>query len=181
MTDRISIEENAERVKIVIPLKRIWPFWWTYSLLLLVWIGSTIWGVSTLIGYAIGGDYGFTGLFLLAWIIILILIAALWFWLGSMVWKRWQYYTAGREILFFYPDKLIVRRPLSLMGVTDAYDRLYVSPLHFDDRIQAAVFDYGSYRIPVGSTLTPPEAGALVDLVNSRFYPDTLPEEDEED
>ena len=181
MTEPISIEENADRVKIVLPLKRLWPFWLTYSLLLVVWIGGTFWAVRTLFEYARSGNYGFEGLFLLAWVIILIIIAGFWLWLGSMVWKRWQYYTARREILFFYVDKLIVRRPLSLLGVTDAYDREFVSSFKYDDKVHSAAFDYGSYRIPVGNTLSPETATALVTMINDRFFPNSDSDDDDED
>lgn len=181
MGNRITVEENASRVKITIPLRRLWPYWLTYTLLLLIWIFGTIWGIQTLISYIIVGNYGFEGGFLIAWIIILVIIAGFWVYMGNTVWKRWQYYTSNREILFFYTDKLIVRRPLSLLGVTEAYDRQYVSYFRFDEKVSGVVFDYGTFRIPVGATLVPEESMALIGLINQRFFPDIFEEDDDDE
>lgn len=174
MTNRITVEENANRVKIVVPLERLWPFWITYSILLIGWLLASFWAASILVSFGISGNVGFEGLFLVAWIVILVIIGIFWFYAGRMIWRRWQYYTSNREILFFYPDKLIVRRPLSLLGITEAYDRQYVSAFRYDNTVNAAAFDYGSYRIPVGPTLTAEEAGALIGLVNERFFADQM-------
>ncbi len=181
MGNRITVEENVNRVKITIPLKRLWPYWATYTVILVGWLAGSIWAVQTLLSYIFIGSVGFEGGFLVAWIVILIIIAGFWIYMGGQVWKRWQYYTANREILFFYDDKLIVRRPLSLLGVTDAYDRSYVTGFRFDPKIQAAVFDYGSFRIPVGATLPVEESRGLIAIVNERFFPELLADEDELD
>lgn len=172
MLQRITFEENAERLKVVIPLKRMWGFWLTYSLLLLVWMGASAWALVYLFNLVRGGNFGFQGVYLLAWIVIMLIIAAAWWWVGSRVWRYWQYYSANREILFFYKDgRLVVRRPLSLLGVTDAYDWKHVTPFKFDDKVNAPTFGYGSHRVPVGLTLTTAESAALVEYLNQRYFP----------
>lgn len=172
MLSRISFEENAERVKITIPLKRVWGYWLTYTTLLLVWLASSGWAIFTLSGIIRSGRYGFEGVFLFAWFVIILIIAGFWFYMGRNIWQKWQYYTANREILFFYKEKLVVRRPLSLLGVTDAYDRKHVSPFKFDLKFNSPAFDYGTHRIPVGTTLNQSESKALIDHLNERFFPD---------
>lgn len=171
MLSRISFEENAERVKVVIPLKRIWGYWLTYTALLIIWFASTFWGVRTLIGIIRSGRYGFEGIFLFAWFAIIAIIAVIWWYMGRNVWRRWQYYTANREILFFYKDKLVVRRPLSLLGITEAYIWEHVSPFKYDSKFNCPSFDYGTHRIPVGTTLNKSESEALIDHLNGRFFP----------
>ncbi len=179
-TERIVFEENDERVKITIPLERQTAYWALYTTMLVVWIGGSIWGLSVVIGYIRSGDFGFEGVFLYVYFAILLTVAIFWWYLGQKVWKQWQYFSSNREILFFYPDRLIVRRPLSLLGVTDGYARQYVSRFSMDDKLECPAFDYGNYRIPVGMTLPKEEGEALVSEINSRFYAN-IPEEAEDD
>lgn len=179
MSNRIVVEENANRVKIIVPLKRLWPFWLAYTVLLIGWFIGSIWAIRTLFAYAVSGNVGFEGGYFIAWIVILVIITFLWYYVGRMIWRRWQYYSANREILFFYPDKLIVRRPLSLLGVTEAYDRQFVSLFRYDGKVESAAFDYGSFRVPVGATLPVEESHALVALINERFFADQVAEQGE--
>ncbi|MCZ7671129.1 MAG: hypothetical protein M5U34_30285 [Chloroflexi bacterium] len=66
--------------------------------------------------------------FTFAFSIILLIWVAIWLWLGKLVWQRWQYYAAGREIMFINKDRLILRRPVTIWGLTDAFDMAYVQP-----------------------------------------------------
>lgn len=171
MVERISFEENAERLKVTIPLKRIWGYWLAYTAMLLTWLTGSYWAITTLVSIIRSGEYGFEGLFLFAWFVIVFIIAAFWYYLGRNVWRRWQYYTANREILFFYTDKLVVRRPLSLLGITDAYAWQHISPFLYDKKYNCPAFDYGTHRIPVGTTLAEEESRALIGQLNERFFP----------
>lgn len=179
MLNRISFEENADRTKITIPLQRQWGFWLTYTILLLVWLTSTLWAIVTLFNTLSTGNYPFEGAYLFAWLVMLAIIGGLWWYLGRNVWRRWQYYTANREILFFYPDKLVVRRPLSLLGLTDAYDLQHVSLFRYDGKIDSLAFDYGTHRIPVGLTLPKEEAQALLSYLNSHFFTEHVANDDD--
>ena len=179
-TQRIVFEENEERVKITIPLERQTMFWALYTTMLIAWIVGSIWGLSVVAGYIRAGDFGFDGVYLYAYFLILLTVAAIWFQIGRKVWKQWQYFSSTREILFFYPDRLIVRRPFSLLGVTDGYARQHISRFSMDSKLNCPAFDYGNYRIPVGMTLPPEEGEALISEINSRFYAN-IPEEIEED
>ena len=180
MTQRIVFEENDERVKVIIPIERQPLYWGLYSLMLIIWIFSSVWGASTVIGFFRQGSFGLTGVYLGAYIFILLLVAVFWFYLGRKVWTQWQYFTATREILFFYPEKLIVRRPVSLLGVTDAYSREHVSRFSLDSKLNCPAFDYGTFRIPVGMTLPVEESKAFISEINRRFYAN-IPEDDDDD
>ena len=184
MLDRIIIEESDERTKITIPLRRNLPFWSTYAVMLLGWIAGSIWALRELVRLWRTGQYQqIDTAFLIAYVIILLLIAAGWYWVGQRVWRNFQYHSSNREILFFYPKRLIVRRPFSLLGITDAYDLQYVSPFRFDAKVESLAFDYGMYRVPVGISLSEDESQALKQLINERFFPhhQADPDEDEDD
>lgn len=181
MLDRIAFEENSERLKIIIPLQRQTTYWIIYSVLLITWIGGTIWAGIRLGQFIFSGDFGFEGLFLIAYFVILAIIAIFWFYVGRMVWRQWQFHSSNREILFFHVDKLIVRRPLSLLGVTDAYDRKFVSRFRFDERVRSPAFNYGTYRVPVGLTLDEQTARALVREINARCFGGESDEDDDDD
>jgi len=178
---RIIFEENDERTKVTIPLERQTLYWILYTSMLVVWVVGSVWGAAVVIGFIREGNFGFSGLYLVAYFIILLLVAIFWFYLGRKVWTQWQYFAANREILFFYPDRLIVRRPVSLLGVTDAYAREHVSRFSMDDKLNCPAFDYGNYRIPVGMTLPEDEGEALISELNQRFYPDGVEDIEEDD
>ncbi|MFK7805260.1 MAG: hypothetical protein AB8G95_26750 [Anaerolineae bacterium] len=180
MTERIVFEENDERVKVIIPIERQPLYWGLYSSMLFVWVAGSIWGVVTILNFFRQGNFGFSGVYLVAYLFILFLVAIFWFYLGRKVWTQWQYFSATREILFFYPERLIVRRPVSLLGITDAYAREHVSRFSLDSKLNCPAFDYGNFRIPVGMTLPVDEGKALISEINSRFYAN-IPEDDEED
>lgn len=179
-TERIVFEENDERVKVIIPLARQPLYWGLYSSMLLIWVIGSIWGIATLISFFNNGSSGLSGVYLGAYIFIIVVIAIFWFYLGKKVWTQWQYFSATREILFFYPERLIVRRPVSLLGVTDAYAREHVSRFSLDSKLNCPAFDYGNFRIPVGMTLPMEESNALISEINRRFYAN-IPEEDGEE
>ncbi|MFT5194878.1 MAG: signal transduction histidine kinase [Cellvibrionaceae bacterium] len=178
--ERIVFEENDERIKVIIPIERQPLYWGLYSTMLLTWIVGSIWGVAILISFLIQGDFGFSGIYLVAYLFILGLIGIFWFYLGKKVWTQWQYFSATREILFFYAERLIIRRPVSLLGITDAYSREHVSRFSLDKKLNCPAFDYGNFRVPVGMTLPVDEGKALIAEINSRFYAN-IPEEDEDD
>lgn len=181
MLDRIAFEENSERLKIIIPLQRQMPYWITYTVLLLGWIAGSIWALIRLGQFIFSGNFGFEGLYLVAYFVILAIIGLFWFYVGRMVWRQWQYHSSNREILFFHVDKIIVRRPLSLLGVTDAYDRQFVSRFRFDERVKSPAFNYGTYRVPVGITLDEETARALVQEINDRCFGGASIDDDDDD
>lgn len=165
----VQFDMVEERLKVMMPLPRKIPYLVVYSILLLAWIAATIWMISLLFSTS---TRELTTQFVIVWTIILLIWAYIWFRLGRSVWRWWQYYMATRELLFLDDKILIIRRPLSLLGVTDAYDMQHVSPFYYQEEHKAAAFDYGSRGGLFGEGLAREEAEALIAFLNDRYFPD---------
>jgi hypothetical protein len=174
--EEVTFEETAERLKVVLPARRQWPFLLIYSALMLTWVAVTVWMLVLLFRTS---RSSMSTLYLVVWAIILLIWSYLWYRLGRYVWRWWQYYAADREILFVNPSLLIVRRPFSLLGVTDAYTMEHVSPFYYSEKYGAIAFDYGSRGAQFGQSLDRPAAQLLVHALNRRFFPHGLEDEDE--
>ena len=88
-----------------------------------------------------------------------------------IVWGQWQYYAANREILFVHNEMLVVRRPVSIFGITSAYDRAHVTPFYFSEKHHSLAFDYGHQHVYFGRDLSSDPAGRLIGYLNARYYP----------
>jgi len=172
----VQFDTVDERLKIVLPLQRKWHYLAVYSVLLLSWIGVTGWMLVLLFGSSVRE---LATQFVIVWAIILLIWAYVWYRLGSHVWRWWQYYFAQREVLFVDEDILIIRRPLSLLGVTDAYDMEHVSPFYYNDNHRAVAFDYGSRGGLFADGIRREDAQRLIDFLNRRFYPETAELDDD--
>ncbi len=170
---RISFDERPEHLKVTIPVRRNWFSWLllvVYSGLLVIWIGGLVLGIQGLWrNFEVNPDNpGFA----VRWAILVVAGLVIWLWFGRRtVWRWWQYYVAGREILFINKDLLIVRRPVSILGLTDAYDMHHVSPLYFHDKHQCLAFDYGSRGILLAPGLSRRESDWLAIKLNDRYFP----------
>jgi hypothetical protein len=174
----VEFEPEEERLKVALPAERHVIFLGLYSVLLLAWLGVTVWMISLLFETSISD---LPTMFLIVWVLILLVWAYVWYRLGRSVWYWWQYYAATREILFIDKELLIVRRPLSLFGVTDAYDMEHVGPFYYSEKNDAVTFEYGSRAGQFGKSLMPEEGAQLAKALNRRFFPEALvPDEDEE-
>jgi hypothetical protein len=141
----VTFEENPERLKIVLPVRRNWLLVALFSACLIAWAVT---------------------LFIVAQFLIRDVILA-----GSRF--AWQYVAANREIVFIYKDEqVIVRRPLSLLGITTAYDFDFVSPFYYDDKRQSLAFRYGQRLANFGDALSPADAQQVIEYVNYRFFPE---------
>lgn len=174
--ERVQFGIVDERLKVVMPLYRQWPFLVTYTVLLLAWIGATGWMLALLFG---ADTTDLTTQFMIVWIVILLIWAYIWYRLGRMVWRWWQYYAATREVLFVDDDILIIRRPLSLLGVTDAFDMDHVSPFYYSDKHTAIAFDYGSRGGLFATGVARAEAEQLIAYLNDRYFPNAVLFDDE--
>lgn len=172
----VRFDETPEHLKVTLPVKRNWPATILLSVMVLVWIVLSVWGIVFAIQTAFSGErYAFwLTVFALLWIYI-------WYRLGKIVWHRWQYYATNREILFVNKERLIVRRPVSILGITDAYDMAHVSPFLYSDEHHCPGFEYGHQRIYFGLGISD-EASArrLVTTLNGRFFPYANDDEDDE-
>jgi signal transduction histidine kinase len=162
----VHFEQTEDRLKVVYPTQRK-PVWLlVYSLLLVIWVVGLIWGIVFVLR-----DVAFSGeRFAIVFTIMLLIWLYIWYRLGRIVWQQWQYYAARREILFLEKDRLIIRRPVSLLGITDAYDMDYVSPFYFSEEELCPGFQYGSRRIYFARGLDRESAKRLVSTLNDRQF-----------
>ena len=164
----VQYERTDQRLKVVMPAERNWPFFGLYSLLLLVWLGVTASMLGLLFDTSLSG---LSTTFQVVWIIIMLVWAYVWYRLGRSVGRGWQFYAATREILFIDEEILIIRRPLSILGVTDAYDMEHVSPFYYSEKHGAVAFDYGSRGGLYGRGLGQSDAEDLLSALNRHYFP----------
>ena len=162
----IEFEENDERLKIVLPVKRNWILFGIYSVVMLVCLGLMVAGLIFTARMAFSGER-----FAIVFTIMLLLLLAILFYFMRFVWHQWQFYAAPREILFINKEMLIVRRPVSILGITDAYDMQYVQPLHYDTKYNGVSFHYGSQPRLFALGLAESQVAEMVAFVNGRFFP----------
>lgn len=162
----VLFEETADRLKVVMPVQRNWAWLLLYSVLLILWLAGLMWGlVFTVRDIAFSGER-----YAIVFTIMLLIWLYIWYRLGKIIWKQWQYHIATREILFLDKTMLIIRRPVSILGITDAYDMGYVSPFFYSVEHHCPGFDYGKQRIYLGRGLTEEASRKLVDYLNGRFF-----------
>lgn len=164
--NNITFEESTDRLKVTIPLKRSWPYFLLFSTLLFFWAVGLVWGIIfTIRDIAFSGErYAFV------FTIMLIVWLYIWYRLGKILWRLWQTYAANRELLFIDEEHLIIRRPVSILGITDAYDREHLSPFLYSDKHESPGFDYGNQRVYFAENLEKEEANKLVQLLNQRYF-----------
>jgi len=166
MISGVHFEQKPERLKIVLPLKRNWPFLIVYTILVITWLVMMVWGLIFIVQVALSRErYGFV-------FILMLLIGLLIMWrFGRFLWRQWSSYASDREILFINPEVLIVRRPVSIWGNTDAYDMKHVRPFYESAKPPALAFDYGSHHIYTGEALTAEARESLRRFLNAQYFP----------
>lgn len=164
--DQVTFEETPDRLKAILPVHRHWAWLLLFTLLLIIWLVGLVWGIIfTIRDIALSGER-----YAIVFTIMLLIWLYLWYRLGKILWKQWQYYVASREILFIEKEQLIIRRPVSLLGITDAYDFDYVSPFFHSAEHHCPGFDYGKQRIYFGRGLTEESSQQLVHALNERYF-----------
>ena len=164
--ENIRFEENNERLKVILPVKKHWVYLVLYSVMLLIWVGMFIFGLVFTWQAAFSGER-----FAFVFTVMLLGLLYLLFLLGRIVWGQWQFYAANREILFVHNEMLMVRRPVSIFGITTAYDRAHVTPFYYSEKHNSLAFDYGHQHVYFGHDLPPDPAGRLIGYLNARYYP----------
>ena len=180
----IQFEENEERLKIEYPIKKNTLARIIYTVLAIVWFGGFVLFLYSLFNpptprgiNELPRSLGIT------WVIGVVLWLYVWWrYIGRMIMRWWQFYLANREILFISDKTLIVRRPVSIFGLTDAFDRQYTSPFRMNEEHDMLDFQYGNVqRILFGQTLELFEREALLRFLNNRFFPHMEDDEDDEE
>ena len=167
--ENVTFEETPERLKITLPIQRNWLLIGLFTACLIAWAVTLVIIIQFLFHevFPTGGRFAFL------MTIMLIVWGIIYFYLGRMLWQRWQYVAATREIIFIYKDdQVIVRRPLSIFGLTTSYDFQHVGPFHYDDKRHSLTFQYGQRFAFFGHALSPDEAQQLSQYVNYRFFPE---------
>lgn len=163
---QITLEDQPDWLKIVMPIRRNWLLLLMFSAALLVWLLFLAGMALFLIRDVMRAGERFT----FAFSIILLIWMAIWLWLGKLVWRRWQYYAAGREIMFINKERLILRRPVTIWGLTDAFDMAYVRPFYVSEKHHCPTFDYGSQKVYFGVDLTAQESTQLIKTLNTLYF-----------
>lgn len=172
----VEFSENEDRLKIILPVKRNWLMLILFSLLLSICLFMLVSGSK--FAWQIGGS-GERFAFAFTTMLILLLLTLYWF--TRFVWRMWQFYIANREILFVNKETLIVRRPLSILGLTNAYDMQHVKPLFYEPKHDGAGFYYGSQPILIGLGLGGETLDEVIGYVNGRFFPHYDDDDDDYD
>ncbi len=166
--DGITFDTSQpDRLKVILPVKRNWFLFLAYSLMLLasmvLFFGGIVYAVQ--IAFS-GARYAFAFVFL----IVLFLFAVYRLW--KFVWRQWQFYVSNREILFIDAQMLIIRRPVSILGITDAYDWQHVRPFSYSKEYSTPMFEYGQRNIFFGQSLSREQADKLIWGLNDRYFPE---------
>lgn len=164
----ITFEESDDRMKVVLPLGLNWPMLALHSLAILVWMGMLI----AVIVYLLRG---LSSSFVLS--VMLVIWMLIWLWFGRFLWSRWQYHAANREVIFIETEQLILRRPVSILGLTWAYDMNHVSRLYYSEQHRCPAFDYAYLHVYFGRSLKEEQARKLIEVVNDRFFPEEIEDE----
>ena len=166
--DRLLVEydDDLERSKVTMFLRRKWGLLALYSMALIVWVAMLVGFIAYLLG-------GYSSSVVIT--ILLLIWLLIWFWFGRILWKRWQFQAAAREILFIDQEKIIIRRPVSILGITTAYDMIHVSPLYYSMQHRCLAFDYAYLHVYFGRDLEPAASEELIGAINGRWFPDVEP------
>jgi len=160
--NNIIIEETEERLKVIIPVRINWLLLILFTAVLVVWLGMLLVVLLYLIR-GMSSSFVLTAI-LVIWIVI-------WLWFGRFLSTRWQYQAANREILFIDDDLLIIRRPVSIFGLTTSYDRQHIGPFYYSENHDCPAFDYAFLHVYFGRSLEKEPAKELLEALNNRLFP----------
>lgn len=165
MISSVHFEQTPERLKIVIPANRSWPYLILYSILAVLWLGMMIGGIIYVIQILYSGQ-SYRFLFALMILILLLIL----FRFGRFLGRQLAQYLSNREVLFINQEELIVRRPVSIWGNTDVYDMEHVTPIYLSDTLNTLGFDYGYRHVYFGKRLNLESRQALCRFLNDTYF-----------
>jgi hypothetical protein len=173
----IIIEETPQWQKIVLPAERNWYLLAFYSVAMLIWLamlGIVVVGLFQPLGIERPFISG------LVWKVVLVFWLVVWlFFARRWLWRNWQYYAAGREILFVNPEEFVVRRPVSVFGITNVYDMSHIDHVYLDPEEGSPSFQYGVRPVHFARGVVENGAQELVSLLNHRYFPQEDDDDDE--
>lgn len=175
LTD-VHFEQTPERLKIVLPVKHNIPLAILYTVLVVIWLAMMIAGVIYTIQIAFSGErYAFV------FTVMLVVLLLVFYRFGRYLLRQWAHLVAPREILFINKETLILRRPISIFGNTDAYAMNHVTPFYMSEKPAGPAFDYGYRHCYFGEGLAPQTAAELIGYLNRRFFPNYDADDDEDE
>lgn len=163
----INFEENDERLKVVLPVSRNWILLVIYSLLLIVGLVLAIGGIIYGVQIATSGQRLSVLFSVMIFFLVLLLYPLI-----KYVFRQWQYYVTNREIIFVNDEEMIIRRPVSILGITKVYDRNYIKPIAFSEKYNALAFYYGSQPVLFANGLPSSQTTPLASYLNERYFPE---------
>lgn len=169
MISDVHFEQTPEWLKVVVPVKRSWPYLVTYTILMVVWLVMLVWGGVYAIQILLSGAH-----YRFVFVIMLVIMLFVLLRFGRFLRRQWATYFSNREVLLVNNEEFIVRRPISIWGNTDVYDMEHVTPIYEHDEQQALAFNYGSRRIFFGEGLKIEARRALAAALNERYFADKL-------
>lgn len=95
MISQVHFEQTAERLKIVIPVRRNWPYLLVYSVLVFLWLGMMVWG-TIFLGQILFSGQSYRFLFAVMIVIMLFVL----FRFGRFLGRQWATYLTDREVVF---------------------------------------------------------------------------------
>ncbi|MCP4360310.1 MAG: hypothetical protein GY796_20070 [Chloroflexi bacterium] len=167
--DGLIFDETEARLKITLPVKRQWVYLSIYSLLLLSWLVMFVYGLIFTWRMAFSGER-----FAFAFTLLLLIFLFVLFRLGRLIWRQWQFQVATREIVFVDAEMLIVRRPVSILGITNGYGWQHIRPFYYDEERHSPAFEYGHLYVLFGQGLSRPQANELIAYLNGRYFADEI-------
>ena len=78
------------------------------------------------------------------------------------------------ENVFIDEEQLVIRRPVSILGLTWAYDLNHVSRLYYSKQHKCPAFDYAYLHVYFGRSLNEEQAQFVIGELNDRYFPDEL-------
>lgn len=169
---QVHFEQSPERLKIVLPIRRSWPYLILYTVLVIIWLVLLMGGLVFTIRIAFSGErYAFV------FVIMALIFLYILFRFGRFLLRQWGHYLANREILFINLEELILRRPVSIWGNTDVYDMVHIGAIYESERPQSLAFKYGYRSIQFAEALAPDARQALRLFLNERYFADKMVDE----
>jgi hypothetical protein len=167
-SDNILIEEEERWQKVIMPAEKSTFLFIFYSIAMILWAISTIWIIYQIF-QPLGIDRPFMtkAIYRLIWFGLLVT----WYWFAkNFLWGFWQYYAANREILFINEEEFIIRRPVSLLGVTNVYDMKHIEAIYHDEEKDSPTLQYGVQPVHFGQALSTKEGIELISMLTHRHF-----------
>lgn len=179
---RIEYFRNSERTKVILPVARQWVPLVIYTVLVVVWVAMLAIFVYSFFSPPplFRGEHISPG-YRIGWRVLIFVWLLFWFRvIGRYLLRWWQWHLANREILLVEGDVFIVRRPVSIFGVTNAYDLRHMHPFYQTEKHRALAFQYGGVQHHLFAMGLPSsERDVLQHTLNEWYFPDR--DEDDDD